>query len=95
MNLEIGAQLGVDQFLGHGLGNKSSISGEINEGHPQIKISHHLRDDLAQALLRWVISAVGRTGFWFAVFDVLGADRWPHKDEIIVKMRPQQNFGGD
>ena len=30
-----------------------------------------------------------------AVFDVLGADSWSHKDEIVVKVGAVQDLGGD
>ena len=45
--------------------------------------------------LRRVVGAVGRLRGRLLVFDVLGADGGPHKDEIVLKVAAVQDLGGD
>ncbi|MNU95582.1 hypothetical protein D3C71_856020 [compost metagenome] len=48
-----------------------------------------------QVVARGVVGPVGGARGGLVVFDVLRADRRPHKDEIVVEMRAVQDLGGD
>ena len=56
---------------------------------------HHAHQYLGQGFFTRVIGTVGGALLGLVVFDVLGAHRRAHKDEVVLKIAAVQNFGGD
>ena len=95
LNLKIGAQLGVTQQLAQHLHHIAHVPGQVFKFNVQREVLHQLLHHLGHRALRRVVGAVSWQGGGFFVFDVLGADSRPHKDEIVLKVAAVQDFGGD
>ena len=95
LDLEVGAQLDLVQARAHGLEHVARVALQVLERPLQLEVVDDAHDRVAQRLARRVVGAVGRHRRRLVVLDVLGADRRPHEDEVVVEIGAVQDLGGD
>ena len=95
LQLEIGAQLDAAELAGDGFGDETGVTRQVLKSVLQVEVTHQLDDTGLHGLRRGVIGAVGWQRFGLVVFDVLGADRRPYKNKLVLKIAAVQYFGGD
>ena len=57
-------------------------------------MAHHVQQDRAQFIRLRVPRKIRGAVVGVVAFDVFGADRWAHKDEVVVEVTAVQDFGG-
>src|SRR5574343_1033270 len=80
------------KLAAYGVINVADIAFQVGKRAVPVEVAQDGTDRAAQAVSIGVIAAVGRVGIGF---QILGRDRRVDKDEIVYKVRPVQDLGGD
>ena len=97
LHLKVGQQLGLAQLPGHHRQHAAGIALQVFKRDPQVEVLHHAHQLRLHVVHRGVVAAVGGLvagARRIEVFDVLGTDRGPHKNEIVLEVTAVQDFGG-
>ena len=92
LDLEVGAQAHVTELLAHSAQHVVDVAAEVLEVALQLVVGDDAQQRVAQRLARRVVGAVGGPRGRLVVFDVLGAHRRPHEDEVVAEVAAVQDL---
>ncbi len=95
LDLKVGAQPHLVEAATHGGHHIAGVARQVGKFALQLEVLDDGLEGVAQRLACGVVGAVGGPRGGLVVLDVFGADRRPHKDEVVVEMRAVQDLGGD
>jgi hypothetical protein len=77
-----------------GTGPRIDIALDVFKWAVQAVMAHHVQQDRAQFIRLRIPREVGGPGVRAVAFDVFGADRWAHKNKVVLKITAVEYFGG-
>jgi hypothetical protein len=93
LDLEVGAQPEAPQLGQGGARHLLAVAFEVGELALQLEVADDAHPGLLQVVQARVVGAVGGQCGGFVVFDVFGADRGAHEDEIVAEVAAVQQLG--